>query len=310
MTPRVPGGIVVGGERRGNRFNAWLDVGDTHVLIIGGTKAGKSRRVIMPSIWTLAHAGESIIATDLKGELNAYCAGFLRRMGYRVVVLDLREPFRGNQWNILHPVLAALEKGDYSRASRAAQTVAHIMNCKDMPPGVYRGDPIWPNSQKSLITALVMAVAMEAPHEARHLGSAHRMVIALGANGGEMLQNYFNQLPPDHQARIDYGVAAMAEGKLKSSIFTGAAAQLALWADPGICWMTSKQDHDLAGAGKEKTAVFLVIPDEDSAIHTVATIYVTQAYQALIQLANKYGRVLPIRVNFLLDEFGVRPYAA
>ena len=303
----VPGGIVVGAEKFASGFHTWLDVGDTHVLLIGGTRSGKSRKVMMPSIWMLAQAGESMIMTDIKGELNAYCADYLRQMGYRVVVLDFREPFKGNQWNILHPVLEALDKDDYSKASRAAQTVAHIMTCKDMPPGLYRGDPIWPNSQKSLTTALAMAVAIEAPYGARHLGSAYRTLVTLGVDGGILLNQYFYHLPADHQARIDYGVAAMAEGRLKSGIFTGAAAQLAPWADPGICWMTSKQDHDLAGVGKEKTAVLLVIPDEDSAFHTVATIYITQAYQALIQLANQHGGVLPRKVNFLLDEFGNLP---
>jgi type IV secretion system protein VirD4 len=307
MMPKVPGGIVVGAQRRGNRFYTWLDVGDTHVLLIGGTRSGKSRRVIMPSIWILAHAGESMVLTDIKGELNAHCAAFLRMMGYKVVVLDFREPAGGNRWNLLYPVLAAIKKGDYSRASRAAQAIAHIMTCKDMPPGLYRGDPIWPNSQKSLTTALAMATAMEAPEKARHMGSAYRMLIALGSGGGEMLDEYFNRLPPDHQARIDYGVAAMAEGRLKSGIFTGAAAQLALWTDPGVCWMTSEQDHDLAGPGKEKTAVFLVIPDEDSAFHALAAIYITQAYQALAELSNQYGGTLPLKVNYLLDEAGNLP---
>lgn len=303
----IPGGIVLGAERRGNRFYTWLDVGDTHVLLIGASRSGKSRRVILPTIWTLAHAGESMIVTDVKGELNAHSARFLREMDYKVIILDFRDPGRGNRWNLLAPVLTALSKGDYAKASRAAQTIAHIMTSKDIPPGQYRGDPIWPNSQKSLTTALAMAVAMEAPDKAKHMGSVHRTLITLGKGGGEILDAYFDRLPDDHQARIDYGVAAMAEDKLKSNIFTGAAAPLALWADPGVCWMTSEQDHDLEGPGKEKTAVFLVIPDEDSAYHTLATIYATQSYQAQVGLSNRHGGVLPVRVNYLLDEFGNLP---
>lgn len=304
---KVPGGIVVGAEMRGNRFYTWLDVGDTHVLLIGATRSGKSRRVILSTIWMLAHAGESMILTDIKGELNAHSAKFLKAMGYKVIILDFREPGRGNRWNLLAPVLDALKRCDYSKASRAAQAIAHIMTSKGMPPGHYKGDPIWPDSQKSLNTALIMAAAMEAPEKAKHMGSVYRTLVTLGSRGGELLDAYFDHLSVDHQARIDYGVAAMAEDKLKSSIYTGTAAQLALWADPGVCWMTSCQDHDLAGPGKEKTAVFLVIPDEDSAFHALASIYVTQAYQALVQLSNKSGGVLPLRVNFLLDEFGNLP---
>jgi len=304
---KVPGGIVVGAQGTGKRFYTWLDVGDTHVLLIGATRSGKSRRVILPTIWTLAHAGESMVVTDVKGELNAHSAKFLEEMGYKVIVLYFRNPGRGNRWNLLDPVLAALREGDRARASRAAQAIAHIMTSKGMPPGHYRGDPIWPDSQKSLNTALIMAAAMEAPEKARHMGSVYRTLVTLGGRGGELLDAYFERLPAEHQARIDYGVAAMAEDRLKSSIYTGTAAQLALWADPGVCWMTSYQDHDLAGPGKKKTAVFLVIPDEESTFHAIASIYVTQTYQALVELSNKSGGVLPLKVNFLLDEFGNLP---
>jgi type IV secretion system protein VirD4 len=71
--------------------------------------------------------------------------------------------------------------------------------------------------------------------------------------------------------------------------------------------MTSKQDHDLAGPGKRKTAVFMIIPDEKSTRHVLATLYVSQTYEALVQLANEHHGRLPVRVHYLLDEFGNLP---
>jgi len=99
-------------------------------------------------------------------------------------------------------------------------------------------------------------------------------------------------------------VAALSEDRLRSSIFTGTAAQLRLRADPEVIYFTSVQDHDMALAGKTKAAVFIITPDERQTRDVLATLYVSQAYQALVDEAKRNGGKLPVRVNFVQDEFG------
>lgn len=297
------GGFVVGAEL-GRNFKAWLDTGDTHCLVIGSTRSGKSRRTILPTIWTLARAGESMIITDPKGELFNFSSRYLKGLGYKVILIDLRDPYRGNQWNPLLSVVSALEAGDYSTASQNAWDIAYIITNQQPHIG---GDPIWPQSQESLTAALILAVASFAPADCRHLGSVYEMLHRLGANGGEMLDEYFRSLPKGHPASSAYGVAALSEDRLRSSIFTGTAAQLRLWSDPAVVWLTSRQDHDLDITGREKAAVFIVIPDERGTRNVITTLYIAQSYQALVDLANANGGKLPQKVNFLLDEFGNLP---
>ncbi|WP_009609885.1 VirD4-like conjugal transfer protein, CD1115 family [Caldanaerobacter subterraneus] len=296
------GGFVVGFNPASSK--AWLDTGDTHLLVIGSTRSGKSRRIILPTIWALAKAGESMIVSDPKGELYGYSSEYLKRLGYKVILIDLRNPYRGNHWNPVLEVADKLEAGDYSAASQAAWDIANIITNQQPHIGV---DPIWPQSQESLTAALILAVASSAPYEAKHLGSAYEMLHRLGAGGGEVLDKYFRSLPREHPAASAYGVAALSEDRLRSSIFTGTAAQLRLWSDPAVVYLTSNQDHDLDIVGKEKAAVFIVIPDERSTRNVLATLYISQAYQALVDLANKSGGRLPQRVNFILDEFGNLP---
>ncbi|AEM79760.1 VirD4-like conjugal transfer protein, CD1115 family [Thermoanaerobacter wiegelii] len=296
------GGFVVGFNPAAGK--AWLDAGDTHLLVIGSTRSGKSRRIILPTIWALAKAGESMIVSDPKGELYGYSSEYLKKLGYKVILIDLRNPYRGNQWNPVLEVADKLEAGDYSAASQSAWDIANIITNQQPHIGV---DPIWPQSQESLTAALILAVASSAPHEAKHLGSAYEMLHRLGADGGELLDKYFRSLPREHPAASAYGVAALSEDRLRSSIFTGTAAQLRLWSDPAVVYLTSKKDHDLDIVGKEKAAVFIVIPDERSTRNVLATLYISQAYQALVDLANKSGGKLSQRVNFILDEFGNLP---
>lgn len=293
------GGFVVGAERE----RVWLDTGDGHCLVIGSTRSGKSRRVILPTIWNLGKAGESIIVSDPKGEIYSYSSEYLKKQGYKVILIDLRDPYRGNQWNPLLHVSSALDSNDYSAASQAAWDVANIISNQQQ----YTGDPIWPQSQESLTAALILAVSSFAPYEARHLGSVYEMLHQMGANGGDLLDEYFCSLPKEHPASSAYGVAALSEDRLRSSIFTGTAAQLRLWSDPAVIWLTSNQDHNLDDLGKEKAAVFIVIPDERSTRNVLASLYITQTYQALVDLANRNGGILPKRVNFILDEFGNLP---
>ncbi|MTI85635.1 MAG: conjugal transfer protein TraG [Firmicutes bacterium] len=301
------GGVVLGARRHGSKFMSWLDTDDTHTLLIGATRSGKSRRVITPSIRAIARAGESMIIPDPKKELYTVNAGLLQEQGYNVVLLDFQDPAESNRWNLLNQVMARLQINDAAGAAKAAKQVAHMLTYQFQRPEEYKGDKVWPQSQKSLTTALALAVCMEAPAPARHMGSVYRTLTALGKNGGQELDEFFDRLDDNHPAKIAYGVAAMAASRLRNGIFTGAASQLELWTDPGVCWLTSEQDHELSAPGREKTAVFVVVPDEDSSLHVLAALYIAQTYQALSELARVNGGRLDKRVHFLLEEFGNLP---
>lgn len=292
-------GVVVGS----NGKEAWLTqphVGNPHVLVLGATRSGKSRRVIMPTVWAASQARESMILTDPKGEIHAYTKEWLQRRGYKVVLLDLLHPARGNRWNPLHAVGEAYKNEDMEEAARLAWEIGHILSWSEGPGS----DPIWPQAEESLIAALCLATAMEAPEEARHMGSAYRMLTELGHQGGESLDGWFGQLPPEHPARLAYGTAALSESRTRSSIYTGTAAHLRLWGEPGIAWMCAASDHDPAEAGRKPMAIFLLMPDEAGARRYIASLYINQAYSALAHVARESGGKLPVPVWFLLDEVG------
>lgn len=298
----MKGGIILGADISRGRY--WTVDDDTHVLLIGTTRSGKSRRIIIPSIWHLGKCGESMVICDLKKELQPITKDYLRRQGYKIITLDLRHPTTGNRWNILHPVVCALKQDNPALAIQHADDIAFTLSYAPK----YRGDPIWPAAKKALISALILAVAVEAPEEHKHMATAFNLLANMGQNGGKELDYYFNSLPKTHPARSSYAVYQMSTDKMRSSIATDTLASLQLFGvDPSVVWMVSDQDHDLAGAGKEKTAVFLVIPDERTNRNVLASLYIQQSYGALVDIANHNRGRLPVRVNYLLDEFGNIP---
>jgi type IV secretion system protein VirD4 len=71
-----------------------------------------------------------------------------------------------------------------------------------------------------------------------------------------------------------------------------------------LTMMLSGNTIDIRDFGKKKTAVYIIVPDEKTTYHFLVTTFIKQAYEILISEAQKTtARMLPIRVNFVLDEF-------
>ncbi|WP_235615971.1 VirD4-like conjugal transfer protein, CD1115 family [Brevibacillus reuszeri] len=312
----LAGGIVLGAYLDGRKPFAYVDTKDSNTLIIGATRSGKTRRLVFPTIWMLAHAEESMIVTDPKGELYDRSSTFLRDQGYEVKYLDFREPGRGNRTNYLAPVVEAIKKGDVALATKHAWSIAHMFVYQK--PGGDKGESIWRDGPESVIAALILAVALEAPEDnQKHMYSVYKTLIELGKVkkvrvGNQIidyvpLTDYFDNLPLDHPAREAYGIASLAPERTRASFFSSAAALLRLFADPSVAYLTSYQDHQITDVGDKKTAIFLIIPDEDTTRHPYAALYVSQAYDALVDHANKSKGRLNVRTNMILDEFGNMP---
>lgn len=299
------GGFVVGVKKKPlfGKFDAWVDKSDTHALVIGATRSGKSRRIILPTIWTLGRAGESMVITDPKGELHTRSKDYLEQHGYRVVRIDLRDPHCGVRWNLLQPIVKAMEEGSASAAGQAAWDAAHVITYQRP----HQGDPIWPQAQESLTAALMLAVAAEASAGSKNMAECYNLLSEFGKDDGQLLDTYLSGFPLGHPAKSAYGVAGLSSERLRGSIFTGTAAQLRLWADPAVAWLTAENETEVGMVGEEKAAVFLVIPDERGVRNVLASLYISQCYQALADIGNQTGGRLKRRVNFLLDEFGNIP---
>lgn len=295
-------GIVVG-SRGNTAIQTDPDskaMGNSNVLIVGSPGSGKSRRVIMPSIWTIGHKKESMIVTDPKGEIYDHTSSWLKDQGYKVILLDLLDPKNGSKYNPLNKVLLNLEKGDIEEATREAWEIGNILA---WAYGTGQ-DPIWPQAEESLIAALCLATALNAPKEARHMTTAYRILTQLGVDGGELLDGWFKSMDGDDIARMAYGTAALSESRTRSSIYTGTSAHLRLFADPSVALMCSESDFNPDEAGVKPMAIFLKMPDEAGARRQIASLFINQTYAGLTNVAREHGGKLPIPVWFLLDEFG------
>lgn len=311
------GGVVLGMDKKLQK--AFYVHDDAHTLLLGSTRSGKSRKSLMPSIYLTGKSGESMVITDPKGEMYQTTSGYLENEGYKIIKIDLRDPGKqGNTWNPMRTVVEALEDEELSKedqialATERARDLAYMIVFQKER----QGDPIWANGELSVITALVLYIAIEERTPLnQNLTSVFRLLRDYGqpVHDPETMEEYIPlnnimmELHGEHPARDAFTVAALAPSRQRGSFFSGAASNLLLFSDPNISSMTQKNDHKLEDVGKRKTAVFLVIPDDTTSRHLLASLYIDQMYSKLVREANQNGGRLRTRVNFLLDEFGNMP---
>ena len=84
-----------------NGDKIWVDDGEYHNMVIGATGSGKTECIVKPLVNILGKKGESMVITDPKGEIYEYCGEYLKSQGYKIVILDIRDPELGNAWNPL-----------------------------------------------------------------------------------------------------------------------------------------------------------------------------------------------------------------
>ncbi len=305
-------GILIGSA---GGLRAWVHTLEQHLMLIGEPGSGKSRRVFLPTIGIIGDAGkESMVITDPKGELFAHAAEWLQSRGYDVVRLDFRNPTSGKRWNPLDKVIQDIKRGDVSAAASSARDIGHILSYSEQPAGG-SDSPIWPGLSESLITSVALAIAagptdgnpnfLWPTPEQMHLGSAFSLFASI-SNPAD-LDKVFAQFHPSHPAPMAYVSVKNSEAETRSSAMTVTTGNMRLFADPSVAWLTSHQDFDMSSVGTKPTAVFLVVPDERSALYPLATLFIKQLLESLTETAQRMGRKLPVRVNFLMDEFGNLP---
>ena len=299
------GGMVLGMKKDGSEL--YCNMEDTHTLVIGATRSGKSRNVVLPSICVQALAGESMVVVDPKAELYLYTYPFLERLGYEVVTIDFKDPLKSTRYNFLQPVIDAVNMGDNALAVTRARDIALLL-VPDRPET--HTDPIWPNGERAILMAGILAVVVDNPHrpELQNLANAYEFIIkmgtAVGPKGVVPLFQYLRGLPQDHPVRLVAGISEVAPTKTRGSFFASGGSTLNIFTDPAIHAMTAATDFDIYTTGERKRAIFIILPDHKSTYYPIASLFLYQHYQALVDCCEKHGNRLPVRVNFICDEFG------
>ena len=119
-----------------------------------------------------------------------------------------------------------------------------------------------------------------------------------------LIDTFLESLPKTHPANAAFAPAAIAPSKTRASFFTSALNTLNLFTDTYMSSMMADSEIFAEKICTEKTALFMILPDEKITFYGLCSLFVNQIYQQFVSIADDNGGVLKKRVNFILDEFG------
>ena len=301
-----------------------------HTLVIGTTGSGKTTTFVSPMIQILAETKTkpSLFISDPKGELYADHSAALKKRGYEVKVLDLRNPYNSVRWNpleraytyyqrMLHlenEVITDEERGCfifdekeyYEQEEKDAAVQVKKQQLYDIVyedlhdittvlcPINNKNEPMWESGAKNLVLAIALAMLEDSESPKLELTKEKYNFFSITKvatnteNDCEELIHYFKGRSPLSKAVSLSKQVLDASDKTRGSYLSSTFDKLSMFADQSLCALTSENEIEFASMGEKPIALFLQIPDEKETRHTLASMVILQAYKELVYKANSY----------------------
>ena len=245
-----------------------------NTLVCGGSGSGKTRFFAKPNIM---NCNTSYCILDPKGELLASTGALLEKQGYEIRVLDLVNMDRSHCYN---PFV-------YLRNDNDIQRLVTNLFKNTTPKGSQTQDPFWDQAATMLLLALIFYLHYEAPPEEQNFPMVMEMIRAGDVREDDetyrsTLDILFERLEmrnPEHIALKYYRSYHSGSGKTLKSIQITLMSRLEKFNLESLASITQNDEMDLWSLGEKKTAIFAVIPDNDSSFNFLVGMLYTQLFQ-------------------------------
>nr|WP_314448221.1 type IV secretory system conjugative DNA transfer family protein [uncultured Lachnoanaerobaculum sp.] len=279
----------------------YTDPSDLHNLIVGNTGSMKTLRFVLPLIYSSAMADESMIVVDPKGELVRKTHTFLKERGYQISVLNWRNTrLSPNSWNPMGRINKLYKSG-----KRGQEDAVNALN--DLLDGLFNKrsnadkDKYWNESAGRLALGLCkLILAVDEELSLRKLldwkngklkdGTVRSCFESLASDNDiyQNLSGYMNLTAENTKTCIESTFDQL------TGIFSSSKA---------LIEMMSEDTMELESIDLDKRAIFLVVPDEKTTYHFLVTLFIKHVYELLLEKADQNKGCLPIRMNFIMEEF-------
>ena len=315
-------GIVVGCETIGKNTVGLVDTGDVHCMMIGAAGVGKTAYWLYPNIEYACASGMSFLSTDTKGDImRNYGSIASKYYGYHISVIDLRNPMRSNGNNLLHLVNKYMDLytehpetiAYKAKAEKYAKIIAKTIILSGMDAGSFGQNAYFYDAAEGVLTASILLVAEFCKPEERHIVSVFKIIQELLApSNNKQQKNQFHSLmallPDDHKAKWFAGAALNTSEQSMSSVMSTALSRLNAFLDSELeTILCNDTEIDAEKFCSEKSAIFIIMPEEDSSKYFMVSLIIQQLYREILAVADENGGKLKNRVVFYCDEFGTLP---
>lgn len=251
-----------------------------HGIVCGPTGSGKTSSIFVPNL--IERTGVSAIVTEATAgkeppDLFKKTSGFRKLAGHQIYKFN-PDDLTSHRINPLQHIKS------YDQASQVASLI--IQNTSSR---YSFGDQIWENSERHLLTTLVLhAVAEE-----MHLGAIRRWLRS-GPNG---LRSILLESPvPEARAEYEGFYSSSTEG-FRNGVVSGLMQRLNLWVSPRIVALTRATDFDVDELGSQLFTFYLSLPAQKTQLRPLAALVFNFLLDVALERSFKYPLAL------FLDEF-------
>ena len=314
--------IVIGAEKTKKGDVEIISTSQLHALIVGTTGSGKTTGFVDQNIAILGRSKgkPSIVIADPKKELYEKHAKQLESEGYKISVLDLREPYSSARWNPMEVLLRRIrmvkelennlvqKDGKYYAGEemflshRDART--RVQELKDeiyenamdlvytLCPVQNKDQPTWEEGARNLIFGLVLAFCEDVikgkmDEKQLQLFNVYHNITKYCSEDTTALKTYLLEGRDEYsKVRGLVNTVLITSDKTLTSYLSEVNSYIQQLSDDGILSMTSANDLDIVNMDEQPNAVFIIVPDERFTRHRFVTLFVTQMYKELVEKAN------------------------
>lgn len=277
-----------------------LSNSENHCLICGASGKGKTRRVLYPSVVMSARAGRSMVIADMKGEIFRNTAEEIKHCGHNVKVINLRNPQNSDRFSPLSLVQSCWNSGDKSRATLLLKDICTIVTSKIHSDH----DMFWEIAAQDAITGFsLFLLEKEAPLTFENIHSLFNEYFR-NKEERKIFSGAFD-INAESYKRLSTVLNLEADNTLSCIVSEVNAALSPLVDQKSVRDLLSCSEIDLKSIGDKPTAIYIMCPDESTALYGIASLFIEQCYSELIAYADsRNSNSLPVKVDFILDEFG------
>lgn len=320
-----------------NINHVWFDKETPHYVYLGSSGSGKSATAVIPMVTFIANAKikRSVFVTDPKGEIYHSTSKMLSDKGYKVLTIDFRHPELSNHINILEPIICEYEKyieyenianetedekkkleyinksiSSFAETNRLITSIASMITYEKSQGK----DPFWNNSAKNLLEGLIGFFLEEYKD-----GKINRNQITMTSirkfqnstmeeKNSKKFKMYIESKSYGNKSKDSLIPILSSSENTYKSITSVFSEKMAIFDDVNVANVTSSSDFDFDILGKEPTALFVIVPDEDKIYFSLVTMIVGLLYKELVKLANSQkDKKVPVQIDWILDEFSNCP---
>lgn len=279
-----------------------IEESENSTATIGSTGSKKTRNVVMPHVESCARAEKSMVIHDPKSDIYKTMVKRLKKMGYKIVVLDIRDPEYGERYNPLEKPAELYKEGEKDRAREMfkyfADTIFAAVKSEK--------DPFWHTTSAGYFAGLAELLCIEFPPNEVTIDNIYSLHLQGDTKfgGSTYMKTYFEKRQDERCWKLIYPVATASNDTRNSLNAVFSSGISTFIQNDAVVDQTTNSTFNVEDLVKEKTAVFIISRDEGSVYDALITAIIDQFYTVLTDLAEKSGGCLKRKVSFILDEFG------